>query len=132
LFKHFSYCFNDHCRYLLYLTFYFLSLPISLSPSLPHSLSIYFSLFLSLSLSLSFSSSRKAITSSYFPKSDAILLKDFHHNIMDSGVIELNNRLLSKSNADRGDYGEGLSTFNPALFSQFSEIVTTCCAIHRI
>ena len=92
-----------------------------------------------------FLSSRKAITSTYFPRSDAILLKDFYDNIITSKLFEfdsnssLNAMVNSGINGSSDGYGHMNSTssisqscMGTSILDQLKDVVVSCSSIHKL
>ena len=90
-------------------------------------------------------SSRKAITSTYFPRSDAILLKDFYDNIITSKLLEfdsnssLNAMVNSGINSSGDGYGHMKSTssisqscMGSGILEQLKDVVGSCSSIHKL
>ena len=118
-----------------------LLLSLLLHFSLSHSLYFPFLLF----LFCSFLSSRKAITSTYFPRSDAILLKDFYDSIITSKLFEfdsnssLNAIVNSGINGSSDGYGHMNSTssvsqsfMGSGILDQLKDVVVSCSSIHKL
>ena len=92
-------------------------------------------------------SSRKAITSTYFPRSDAILLKDFYDNLITSKLfeIDMNSSLNGIANSDSIGSGDGYGRTNSTsssisqscclkanVLAQFKDVVVNCSSIHKL
>jgi hypothetical protein len=136
--------FSSSSRFLSLPCIRLLSFPILLLFSFSHSflppiLIFYHFLFYS---SLS---SRKAITSTYFPRSDAILLKDFYDNIITSKLFEfdsnssLNAMVNSGTNGNGDGYGHVNSTssisqscMGSGILDQLKDVVVSCSSIHKL
>ena len=71
----------------------------------------------------SFLSSRKAITSTYFPRSDAILLKDFYDNIITSKLFEFDSNSSLSAIVNSGING---STDGYGRMNGTSSIIKVC------
>lgn len=80
-------------------------------------------------MNIYFYSCRKAIMSSHFPKSDAILLKNLQQ-IMSNKIIpstSIINSSISIKNETKIN-----ENVNGVFFNQFSEFVKKCCSIHMV
>ena len=94
----------------------------------------------------SFFSSQKAIESSYFPKSDALLLQNFYLGILSCRIFEQEQESLStakeKEMEIKSESGvkmnnivkarKSVSIANNLLLNRFANVVDACCVAHKI
>ena len=95
---------------------------------------------------LPFFSSQKAIESSYFSKSDALLLQNFYLGILSCRIFEQEKESLStakeKEMEIKSESGvkmnnivkarKSVSIANNLLLNRFANVVDACCVAHKI
>ena len=92
-------------------------------------------------------SAQKAIESTYFPASDALLLRAFHTDMITSGIYSPIRSVASTSNILSADSisvsekniidsklkkKEDAAIANKIIFRRFSDVVYNCCITHKL